>query len=247
MKCNYKMIIAYDGTRFFGWEHQPNTDMTIQGKIENVLEKMTGSLPEVICAGRTDAGVHALGMVANVFLETDKSEEEIRDYLNRYLPDDICIKEVKIAGERFHARYNAVGKTYRYTCYVGKTKPLFDRKYVYALDMEPNIKLMKEAAEYLIGTHDFASFCSNPKMKKSTVRTIDSIEIERSKDYITFTYHGNGFLQHMVRILTGTLLEVGFSKRKPENIIELIEKKDRKLAGETAPSMGLCLIEVDYS
>lgn len=247
MKCNYKMIISYDGTRFFGWEHQPNTDMTIQGKIENVLEKMTGSLPEVICAGRTDAGVHALGMVANVFLETDKSEEEIRDYLNRYLPDDICIKEVKIAGERFHARYNAVGKTYRYTCYVGKTKPLFDRKYVYALDTEPNIKLMKEAAEYLVGTHDFASFCSNPKMKKSTVRTIDSIVIERSKDYITFTYHGNGFLQHMVRILTGTLLEVGFSKRKPENIIELVEKKDRKLAGETAPSMGLCLIEVDYS
>lgn len=247
MRQNYKLTIAYDGSKYYGWEHQPDIELTIQGKIEKVLERMTGILPEVICAGRTDAGVHAIGMIANVFLDTDLSEEDIKKYLNRYLPDDIVIYDVKIASERFHARYNATGKTYRYTCYVGDSKPLFDRKYCYALDRMPDIKKMKEAASYLCGEHDFASFCSNPKMKKSTVRIVDSIVISKKDDYITFTFHGNGFLQHMVRILTGTLLEVGFSKRLPENMLELLKAKDRKLAGETAPAQGLCLVKVDYS
>lgn len=247
MKTNYKLTISYDGTRYFGWEHQPDTDLTIQGKIETVLEKMTGNLPEVICAGRTDAGVHAKAMVANVFLDTQLSEKQIKDYLNRYLPDDIAITDVKIASDRFHARYNATGKTYCYTCYVGDSKPMFYRKYAYALNSMPDISKMKTAAGFLTGEHDFASFCANPKMKKSTVRTVDSIRISRKDDYITFMYHGNGFLQHMVRILTGTLLEVGFGKRSPESIQKLIEAKDRKLAGETAPALGLCLVKVDYS
>ena len=243
---NYKLTIAYDGGRFYGWEHQPNTDMTIQGKIENVLALMVGAPVNVIGAGRTDAGVHARAMTANVFLETDMGEEEIRDYMNRYLPDDICITEVKRAGERFHSRYNAIGKTYCYTCYIGDTKPIFDRKYVYALDEKPDIEAMKKAAEFLVGEHDFASFCSNPRMKKSTVRLVDKIEIVKKGDYITFTYHGTGFLQHMVRIMTGTLLEVGFSKRTPESMAELLAAKKRSLAGACAPSQGLCLIKVDY-
>lgn len=247
MRHNYKLNIAYDGTRYLGWEHQPGTDMTIQGKIENVLQKMTGSMPDVLCAGRTDAGVHAKAMIASVFLDTEKSEDEIKDYLNKYLPEDICINDVKIASDRFHARYNAQGKTYRYACYAGKAKPVFDRKYVYTLDFMPDINAMKKAADYLVGEHDFASFCANPKMKKSTVRNVDSISIEKKGDYIFFTYHGSGFLQHMVRILTGTLLEVGAGKRSPENMLELLEIKDRKLAGETAPSQGLTLVLVDYS
>lgn len=247
MKQNYKIIISYDGTRYFGWEHQPNTDLTIQGKIENVLEKMTGMAIEVIGAGRTDAGVHAKGMTANFLLDTTMSTSEIRDYLNRYLPDDICVLEVHEASERFHSRYNALGKTYCYTCYAGHLKPVFDRKYVYCLEKNPDIKLMRQAAEYLMGTHDFAAFCSNPKMKKSTVRKVDRIDISQSGSYITFTYHGTGFLQHMIRILTGTLLEVGYGKRTPENMLELIEKKHRPLAGPTAPACGLCLIEVDYN
>lgn len=247
MRKNYKLSISYDGTRYLGWEHQPGTDMTIQGKLENVFEKMTGSFPEIICCGRTDAGVHAKAMIANVFLDTNLSETAIRDYANKYLPEDISVNEVKEASDRFHARYNATGKTYCYTCYAGASKPVFDRKYVYFLDKEPDIEKMKKAAEYLKGEHDFASFCSNPKMKKSTVRNVDSIDIRKSGDYIYFTYHGSGFLQHMVRILTGTLLEVGFDKRTPESIPELIDKKDRKLAGETAPAQGLCLIKVDYS
>lgn len=246
MKENFRFNIAYDGTRYYGWEHQPNTDMTIQGKLENVLARMVGAPVEVIGAGRTDAGVHARAMVANAFLETDLTEEEIRDYMNCYLPDDICINEVKRAGDRFHSRYNALGKAYCYTCYVGATKPVFDRKYVYVLKQAPDVEKMRQGAEYLMGEHDFASFCSNPRMKKSTVRKVDQIDILRKGDYLVLTFHGTGFLQHMVRILTGTLLEVGFGKRTPESMAELIEAKNRALAGPTAPAQGLCMTQVDY-
>ena len=243
---NYKLLIEFDGTRYFGWEHQPNTDMTIQGKLENVLSRMTDGTVEVIGAGRTDAGVHARGMTAHVYLDTPMSAEEIRDYLNRYLPEDICVTEVREASMRFHARYNALGKTYRYTCYYGTLKPVFNRKYVFVLDEAPDLAAMQKAAVFLTGSHDFASFCGNPKMKKSTVRIVDKIEIGAQGPYITFTYHGTGFLQHMVRILTGTLLEVGFGKRTPESMEELLAAKSRSLAGFTAPACGLCLMEVDY-
>lgn len=246
MRGNYKLTIAYDGSRYYGWEHQPNTEMTIQGKLENVLSLMVGTPVEVIGAGRTDAGVHARAMIANVFLDTEMSVEDIRDYMNRYLPDDICICEVRKAGERFHSRYNALGKTYCYTCYMGDTKPVFDRKYVYTLEKKPDIEAMKRAAEILKGEHDFASFCSNPRMKKSTVRKVDRIDIVQKGDYLTFTYHGTGFLQHMVRILTGTLLEVGYGRRTPESMAELIEARSRSLAGATAPAQGLCMMKVDY-
>lgn len=246
MKSNYKFIISYDGSRYYGWEHQPTTEFTIQGKLETVLERMTGEPVEVIGAGRTDAGVHARAMVANARLETELSEDEILDYMNRYLPDDICICQVRKASDRFHSRYNAIGKTYRYTCYVDRVKPVFDRKYVYVPEEVPDVKKMQQAAEYLIGTHDFASFCSNPRMKKSTIRKVDQIDIVKKGPYLTFTYHGTGFLQHMVRILTGTLLEVGYGKRTPESMVDLIDAKKRALAGFTAPAKGLCLIKVDY-
>lgn len=246
MKKNYKLIIAYDGSRYYGWEHQPNIELTIQGKLEHVLERMAGEFVEVIGAGRTDAGVHARAMVANVRMDVDRTEEEIRDYMNQYLPDDICIREVKIASDRFHSRYNAIGKTYCYTCYYDRVKPVFDRKYVYVLEEQPDVAWMQAAAEYLMGTHDFASFCSNPRMKKSTVRKVDRIEIVQKGPYITLTFHGTGFLQHMVRILTGTLLEVGYGKRTPESMEELIAKKKRSEAGFTAPAKGLCMMAVDY-
>lgn len=243
---NYKMKISYDGTRFQGWERQKNTDMTIQGKLESVLSLMTGSQVEVIGSGRTDAGVHAKGQIANAHFSSRLTSDEIKNYLNNYLPEDICVEEVKVASERFHSRYNALGKTYRYTCYVGDGKPVFDRKYVYVLEEKPDVDKMRRAAQDLVGTHDFASFCSNPKMKKSTVRCVDSITIEAEGDYLVFTYHGNGFLHHMVRILTGTLLEVGLSKRSPESMPELLEAKKRALAGYTVPAQGLCMMEVDY-
>ena len=247
MKKNIRLVISYDGTRYFGWEHQPNTDMTIQGKLENVASKMLGYETEILGAGRTDAGVHAIGMVANFFADTDMSEKEIKNYFNRYLPDDICVVSAVFAGDRFHSRYNALGKTYRYTCYVGDEKPVFDRKYVYTLESCPDIEAIKDAAKILVGEHDFASFCSNPRMKKSTVRLVDDITVERKNDYLIFTYHGTGFLQHMVRILTGTLLEVGFGRMDVKEVKSIMEAKDRKLAGPTAPAAGLCLMKVDYS
>lgn len=246
MRENYKMLIAYDGSRYYGWEHQPNTDMTIQGKIEYVLEKMTGESVEVIGAGRTDAGVHAKGMTANAHFDTNLSTDEIYDYMNHYLPDDICILEVRKASDRFHSRYNALGKTYCYTLYVGNAKPLFNRKYVYVPEKVPDIERMQKAAEYLMGEHDFASFCGNPKMKKSTVRKVDEIKIVQKGSYVNMTFHGTGFLQYMVRIMTGTLLEVGYGKRTPESMVELLEMKDRSQAGFTAPAQGLCMMKVDY-
>ena len=242
---NYKLVIAYDGTRFFGWERQPGRD-TIQGKLEQVLSQLQDAPAEVIGAGRTDAGVHARAMVANVQLETQLSEVEIRDYCNRYLPDAIAVREVKECAPQFHARYKAVGKTYRYTCFDGDVKPVFDRRYVTMLDYHPDIARMEQAAQYLVGEHDFMSFCGNPKMKKSTVRKVDLIAIERRKDRIIFTVHGEGFLQNMVRIIVGTLLEVGRGYWEAQQVQQILEAKDRRLAGPTAPPEGLCLMKVDY-
>ncbi len=246
MKQNYKMILSYDGSRYYGWEHQPNTELTIQGKLETVLSRLTGEAVTVIGAGRTDAGVHARGMCANVLLDTALSEEEIRAYMNRYLPEDISINELKRCGDRFHARFKASGKTYRYSCWYGEQKPVFERKYVRVLEQKPDIGKMKAAAAYLIGEHDYKSFCGNSKMKKSTVRKIDSIDITENGSYIRFYFHGTGFLQNQVRIMTGTLLEIGFGKRSPESMQEILEKKDRKAAGFTAEPQGLCLMKVDY-
>jgi tRNA pseudouridine38-40 synthase len=225
------------------------TSLKTLGKIsgENAADNNDNSMPvKVIASGRTDAGVHAIGQVANVHLDTDMTSADIQSYLHRYLPDDIAVEDLKDASERFHARYNALGKTYRYTCYYGDSKPVFDRKYVNVLDQEPDVRAMRQAAEYLIGTHDFKSFCANPRMRKSTVRCVDSIEIEKEGPYIRMYFHGNGFLQNMVRILSGTLLEVGFGRMTPERVGEVLEAKDRKLAGPTAKAQGLCLMEVDY-
>ncbi|WP_026506186.1 tRNA pseudouridine(38-40) synthase TruA [Butyrivibrio sp. NC3005] len=259
MKRNFKMVVRYDGTRYQGWEHQPGVEMTIEGKIETVLNRMIKDeidnskseerefVPvKVIASGRTDAGVHARGQVCNVHLDTQYSVDEIWEYMNNYLPDDIAIIELKEASDRFHARYNALGKTYVYTCYYGKSKPVFDRKYVTVLEQMPDLDKMREAAKYLEGTHDFKSFCSNPRMRKSTVRCVDTISIVQDGPRIRLTFHGNGFLQNMVRILVGTLLEVGFGRMTPERVKEVLELMDRKLAGPTAKPQGLCLMKVDY-
>ncbi len=242
---NYRFLIEYDGTRYYGWQRQPGQN-TIQGKLESVLGLMCGSGTEVIGAGRTDGGVHAKGMVANARLDTTLSPEEIRDYLNRYLPDDIAVLEVKEAGPRFHARYNATGKTYCYTCFDGDVKPVFDRKYYTRLDEKPDVDKMRRAAELLIGEHDFRNFCVNPRMKKSTVRLVDRIEIQREGGYIRFFFHGTGFLQNMVRIMVGTLLEVGCGRMTEEQVQAVLENPERQKAGPTAPAQGLCMMNVDY-
>ncbi len=245
VKKNYKLLISYDGTRYHGWERKSNVE-TIEGKIESVLAIMCDEEVNVIGAGRTDAGVHAQGMVANVHMDVEMQCDEIRDYLNHYLPEDIAVSEVKEVSQRFHARYNAAGKTYCYTCYDGPVKPVFDRKYYTRLEKTVDVEKMQAAAAYLIGEHDFKSFCGNSKMKKSTVRVVDSIRIKREGGYVYFAFHGNGFLQNMVRILVGTLLEVGYGKLQPQQVKDILEACNRQMAGPTAPPQGLCLQEIDY-
>lgn len=243
---NFKMIIQYDGTRYSGWQKQGNTDNTIQGKLEAVLKKMTGENIEVHGSGRTDAGVHALGQVANFKSDTIKSPEEILSYLNEYLPLDIRVLSVDIASPRFHARLNACKKHYRYTIDNRKTAGVFLRKYMTRSTEKYDIDDMKRAASYLIGEHDFKSFCDNKRMKKSTVRTIEKIEISDNDGILTMDFYGNGFLYHMVRILTGTLLNVGTGKIKPDDMKKIIDAKSREAAGFTAPPQGLMLVEVTY-
>ena len=242
---NYRFLIAYDGTRYHGWEHKKDV-VTIQGKIESVLSLMAGEEVRINGAGRTDAGVHARAMVASGPVPTDKTPEEIRDYMNHYLPDDIAVIAVEQVDERFHSRYAAKKKTYRYHIHMGEISDVFERKYEYQYEKTLDVERMKEAASYLIGTHDFTSFCGNKKMKKTAVRTIYEINFTKKGNDLWIDYRGNGFLQNMVRILTGTLIEVGDGRRAPEELPQILESKNRENAGYTAPACGLMLMEVHY-
>ena len=243
---NYKMILQYDGTRYKGWQVLKNTDMTIQGKLENVLSQLAGEPVEVIGSGRTDAGVHAKGQVANFHIRDGFSKEEIWADLNCHLPEDIAVIDLCEVPERFHSRYQAVEKTYRYVIHTSEIPNVFERKYRYTYTEPLNVELMKKAAEQLCGEHDFASFCGNKKMKKSTVRIVKNIHITEEKDCIIIDYTGNGFLQNMVRIMTGTLIEVGRGERDWNSMRELLKTKDRSQAGYTVPPQGLMLMKVDY-
>ncbi len=243
---NYKITIQYDGTRYKGWQSQKSTDETIQGKIQAVLQRMAGHEVEIIGSGRTDAGVHAREQIANFHLEEKWAKEELRMYLNQYLPEDIAVLKVEEVDERFHSRYNAVEKTYVYRVHNSVIPNVFERRYVYAYPDKLNVARMQRAAVYLTGTHDFTSFCGNKKMKKSAVRTIYDIRIEQKGDEIRFSFCGNGFLQNMVRILTGTLIEVGSGRLEPEEMERILAAKDREQAGYTAPACGLILWKVQY-
>ena len=245
---NYRMIVQYDGTRYNGWQKQGDTDNTIQCKLETILERMTGERAEIHGAGRTDAGVHAKGQVAQFRLNTDLSPTDIRDYFNTYLPDDIGVLSVSCAAPRFHSRYNASEKYYLYRIGKNKAALVFERKYVSEWRGAPlDTAAMKLAAQKLTGTHDFRSFCGNPHMNKSTVRTIYSIRIEENENEIDLGFVGDGFLQYMVRILVGTLIEVGEGRRDPDSMDELIAARSRRLAGPTAAAKGLTLMEVRYN
>lgn len=250
---NYKLLLQYDGTRYSGWQKQGNTDNTIQAKLETIARKLTGTPTDVNGSGRTDAGVHALGQVANfrsekIFADTDY----VRDYFNHALPMDIRVISAEEAPVRFHARLNAKEKHYRYVIDNAVVPNVFERRYAARIpaEYEPRISYdiaeMKKAAAYLTGEHDFKSFCDNRHMKKSTVRTIRDIRIANDNDRITLDFYGNGFLYHMVRILTGTLLEVGSGKRSAGDIPRILQSLDRREAGFTAPAQGLFLVEVKY-
>lgn len=243
---NIKVTLEYDGSRYDGWQKQGNTERTIQGRMEAVLERMTGHPTEVSGAGRTDAGVHAEGQTANFRVPEHFSPEDVKNYLNTYLPEDIRIVEAREAEEKFHSRLNASAKLYRYRIWTGAKRPVFERRYLYGFGRRLDAEAMRRAAEFLIGTRDFKSFCGNRRMKKSTVRTLYSVQIKEEGEELILEFYGDGFLYHMVRILTGTLMEVGEGKRTPESMADVLEAKDRQAAGFTAPPEGLCLVRVDY-
>lgn len=244
--ANYRIILQYEGTRYNGWQRQDSTENTIQGKLERLLTKMCGEPVEIQGSGRTDAGVHAYGQVANFHCKVKLSCGEIMDYMNTYLPDDIGVIRAEEVPERFHSRLNAKGKRYCYRVLTGKIPAVFDRRYIYEHPGALDVEAMKKAAALLLGTHDFKSFTSAKKGKKSTVRTIESLDIEQIGREIRFTYQGDGFLYHMVRILTGTLLEVGEGKRGWQEITDILEAENRERAGFLAPAKGLALLEVFY-
>lgn len=251
---NYKIIIQYDGTRYKGWQRQKSTDNTIQGKLEQILSRQFGKPIEIDGSGRTDAGVHAAGQVANFRIpgsfEQGKTPQqvcrELKDMFAQYLPEDIAVTDVREASERFHSRLNAVKKTYVYRIWNAEYPNVFERKFMVHRTESFDLDAMREGAGYLLGQHNFAAFCGNARMKKSTVRRLDEIQIERIGEEIRFTYTGNGFLQNMVRIVTGTLVDVGIGVYPPEHVGEILEGKQRSLAGPTMPPAGLILWEVVY-
>lgn len=249
---NYKIKVQYDGTRYKGWQRQKSTDQTIQGKIEAILAKQFGREIEIDGSGRTDAGVHAFGQVANFRLHEEEARtfgadpEKLLKILNTYLPEDIVVLECRMASERFHSRLNAVEKTYIYRIWNSDIPNVFDRKYICQIEQPLCIDAMRQGAEQLLGTHDFAAFCGNAKMKKSTVRSVYEIRIEQLGQELRITYRGNGFLQNMVRILTGTLVEIGLGQKRPEDIPAILESGQRSQAGAMMPACGLALWEVKY-
>ncbi len=248
MKKNILLVMEYDGTRYDGWQKQGNTGNTIQEKLESALSRWAGEPVEVSGSGRTDAGVHARGQTANFRMDDAVfgTADAVVSYLNRYLPEDIRVLSAREVPERFHSRLSAVSKTYAYYVETADKKAVFERKYVYGLGRKPDIDAMRRAAKSLTGEHDFRSFCANRRMKKSTVRDLESVEIREEGTKIVFLYRGNGFLYHMVRILTGTLLEVGLGERDPQDMEAILAAKDRSAAGTTVPPEGLFLVGVDY-
>lgn len=242
---NLRLDVCYDGTRYRGWQRLPGREDTIQGKLETALTRILGEPIEVSGSGRTDAGVHARGQVANFHCESTMPAGEILEALRRYLPEDIGIYSCKDVSPRFHARLNAKEKTYCYRIWNSESPCVFVRRYVTVLPERLNVEAMEQAASLLTGQHDFSAFCGNAKMKKSTVRFLRSVTITRQGEELELRFTGNGFLQGMVRILTGTLIEVGRGQRDPESIPELFGGK-RAEAGFLAPAQGLCLEEVVY-
>lgn len=246
MMKNYKIEIQYKGTRYQGWQKQESSSNTIQGKLEDILSKMCGEKISVHGSGRTDAGVHAYAQIANFHCDTLMPKEQIMEYMNRYLPEDIAVRRIEEMHDRFHSRLNAAAKSYHYRIHNSNIADVFTREYTWQVPDDLDIEKMRKATEYLCGTHDFKAFTSARKGNKSTVRTITSIQIEKNGDEICMTYNGNGFLYHMIRILTGTLVEVGKGVIEPAEVIRICDSKQRDQAGPLAPAHGLALLHVLY-
>lgn len=244
---NIKLTMEYDGSRYSGWQRlgKGESENTIENKLLDIIQKMTDEQVELNCGSRTEVGVHAYGQVANFKTNTDLKLYEIKNYFNRYLPMDIAITEVEEMPERFHASLNAKSRTYLYRIAIGDAPSVFDRKYTYYCFRTPNIEKMQEAAESLIGDHDFKQF-STVKKSKSTVKKILEIRIEPKEKEIHITVKANDFLHNMARMLVGTLLEIGLGEREPEDTQRILDSQSGEAASAPADAQGLFLKEIEY-
>lgn len=255
--------------------HGENRKLSIQGILEDMLFKVTGQKVKLVGSGRTDKGVHAYGQVANAFFDASKKSEEFIDFektylsccknvgkeeccdikrklkcfrilCNMHLPEDIRITDIKVVDKNFHSRFSAKSKTYEYHLSLGETPCVFERKYALHVSEPLDVEQMKKAADLLVGTHDFGTFCTRAEEKEDTVRTIYKIELIEEDRKLILRYQGDGFLYNMVRILSGTLLEVGLRERSAESVLKALEERNRQLAGKTLSSVGLFLVKVEY-
>lgn len=243
---NYKIVIQYDGGRYKGWQRLGNGENTIQEKLEKILFEQFGKNIEIIGTSRTDAGVHALAQVANFKMEEEKSPGEIKKIFNRYLPEDISVKDVSLVDERFHARYNAKSKSYVYKIWNKDYTNPFIRKYSMQVGESLNLEKMKRAAATFVGEHDFTGFSTATSKKKSMVRTIDSIEITKEDDLIQIRIKGDSFLYNMVRRVVGMLIEIGLGNMEVGSVLQIFESKERKATGLIAEAKGLFLEKIEY-
>lgn len=242
----YRMDIAYDGTRYSGWQRLGGDAETLQGRIETVLTRLLEEPIEIAGSGRTDAGVHARGQVVSFHTQKTVAPEKLMAQLNHYLPGDMTVLKITLADERFHARYNAVKKAYRYQIWNAPLQNPLERRCRHHVPEPLDLDDMRQAAARLLGTHDFSAFTSMKSKKKSAVRTLHEITISSKGPVMDITFIGDGFLHHMVRILTSTLLEVGAGRMEPAQISILLNEKDRSKAGPLIPPQGLILWAVDY-
>lgn len=242
---NIKLIIEYDGKSFNGWQKQPNK-LNIQGEIEKAIGEITGEEIDLIASGRTDAGVHSLGQTANFKTNSNIPIEKFPIAINSKVKKSIVIKSAEEVDERFHSRYSVKSKMYRYTINNSEYGSAIYRDMEYHFPYNLNIEKMQEAAKYFEGEHDFKAFKASGTSSKSSIRTIYKAEVKKNEDRIYIELTGNGFLYNMVRIISGTLVDVGTGKIEPEEIKDIIESKERIRAGKTLPARGLCLVKVNY-
>jgi tRNA pseudouridine38-40 synthase len=240
-----KLTIEYEGTAYVGWQRQPN-GLSVQEAVESALARIVGEPVTIISSGRTDAGVHARGMVAHFETNTDLPLSAFREGVNSHLPNDIAIVAAEPADADFHARYSALGKRYRYTVLIGDVRSPLAARTSWHIKRRLDVEAMRSAASLLVGKHDFAAFRSSGCDAQTTVRELFSIDIKKHGRLLHFDIIGSGFLRNMVRVIVGTLVEIGSGKRSPDEIAELLATGDRDLSGVTAPPQGLCLMQVWY-
>jgi len=240
-----KFTLAYDGTNYAGWQRQPSAP-SIQQAIEEALAPLAGTFTGVVGAGRTDAGVHALGQAASANLEAVHTAPTLQRAMNARLPPDIRVVDTADMPLGFHARFHAIGKTYRYRMVTGGYVSPFDRWFVWHAPGQRDVAAMRRAGDRLVGRHDFASFQAVGSAVRDTVRTIHRIEIVETAGELVIEVEGDGFLRHMVRAIVGTLAEIGAGSRSPESIDDVLAARRRASAGDTAPACGLTLVSVKY-